>query len=396
MARTAAAGSWSRACACVRTIRRCLGLAAGLTLIVIMFPSVGRAQPVKGDATFSAGGGYARLVLKLAEDVGVEVTTAGTIIVIRFKRPVDMPVDRLPEMMPDYVGSARRDPDGTAIRLSLVRRVSVNTMTAGERGFGDLLPGSWSGAPPGLPAEVVRELADRARAAERELRQQRAQSEAKKRGPVRVRASIQPTFVRFVFGMPEGVGISSVLNEQRLQLRFNSALVFDLADAKLAAPSNIASINQKVEGESSLVEITMVGDVDVHSFREEKNYIIDVAFQQGEKPSSVLPSLSDASHAPTPAAPAVTAPAMPDKAAAAEKAPAMAAPPRRAAEVVPPTAEMPAQKADTTISPEQAPPPTSEVQMPAQPSNEPPAVVPVAPPKMQLAASMPPPEMKSA
>jgi len=70
-----------------------------------MFPGVGRAQPVKGDATFSASGGYARLVLKLAEDVGAEVTTAGTIIVIRFKRPVDMPVDRLAELVPDYVGS---------------------------------------------------------------------------------------------------------------------------------------------------------------------------------------------------------------------------------------------------------------------------------------------------
>src|SRR5882724_9432227 len=193
MARTAAAGSWSRVCARAWTVRRCLGLAAGLTLIVLMFPGVGRAQPVKGDATFSASGGYARLVLKLAEDVGAEVTTAGTIIVIRFKRPVDMRVDRLAEMVPDYVGSARRDPDGTAIRLSLVRRVSVNTMTAGERVFVDLLPDSWSGAPPGLPPEVVRELADRARAAERELRQQRAQSEAKKRGPVRVRASIWRT-----------------------------------------------------------------------------------------------------------------------------------------------------------------------------------------------------------
>ena len=381
-------------CACARTVRRCLGLAAGLTLIVLMFPGVGRAQPVKGDATFSASGGYARLVLKLAEDVGAEVTLAGTIIVIRFNRPVDMPVDRLADLVPDYVGSARRDPDGTAIRLSLVRRVRVNTMTAGERVFVDLLPDSWSGAPPGLPPEVVRELADRARAAERELRQQRAQSEAKKRGPVRVRASIQPTFVRFVFEMPEGVSVSSVLNEQKLQLLFNSALVFDLADAKLAAPSNIASINQKVEGESSVVEITMVGDVDVHSFREEKNYIIDVAFQQGEKPSSVLPSLSDASHAPTPAAPAVTAPAMPDK--AAEKAPTMAAPLRGAAEVVPPTPEVLAQKADTPISPEQAPPPASEAQMPAQPSNEPPAVAHEAPPKMPLAGSMPPPDMKSA
>ena len=30
----------------------------------------------------------------------------------------------------------------------------------------------------------------------------------------------------------------------------------------------------------------MIGDVDVHSFREEKNYVVDVAFQQAEKPSA--------------------------------------------------------------------------------------------------------------
>ena len=164
-----------------------------------MFPGIGRAEPVKGEATFSAGGGYARLVLKLAEDVEAEVTTAGTIIVIRFKRPVDIPVDKLAEAVPDYVGSARRDPDGSAIRLSLARRVTINTMSAGERVFVDLLPDSWTGPPPGLPLEVVRELAERARIAERELRQQRALSEAKKRPPIRVRASRPADLRAFCF-----------------------------------------------------------------------------------------------------------------------------------------------------------------------------------------------------
>jgi hypothetical protein len=109
-----------------------------------------QAEPVRGETTFSAAGGYARLVLKLAEDVESEVTTAGSILVIRFKRPVDIPIDRLSDAVPDYVGSARRDPDGSAIRLSLARRVTINTMTAGERVVVDLLPDSWSGQPPGL------------------------------------------------------------------------------------------------------------------------------------------------------------------------------------------------------------------------------------------------------
>ena len=69
---------------------------------------------------------------------------------------------------------------------------------------------------------MVRELAERARIAERELRLQRAADEAKKRPPIRVRTSVQPTFVRFVFEMPDGVGVSSVLNEQKLTLQFNA------------------------------------------------------------------------------------------------------------------------------------------------------------------------------
>ena len=159
--------------------RRAVWLAAGLVLIGLTLSGACRADPVKGEATFSAADGYARLVLKLAEDVASEVTTAGSIIVIRFKRPVDIPVDGLSDAAPDYIGSARRDPDGSAIRLSLARRVTVNTMTAGERVFVDLLPDSWSGPPPSLPVEVIRELAERARVAERALRQQRAGSGGK-------------------------------------------------------------------------------------------------------------------------------------------------------------------------------------------------------------------------
>jgi len=353
-------------------------LAAGLVLIGVAFPGIGRAEPIKGDAAFSENGGYARLVLKLAADVESEVVTAGSIIVIRFKQPVDIPVDKLSDAVPDYVGSARRDPDGMAIRLSLARRVTVNTMTAGERIFVDFLPDSWSGAPPGLPPEVVRELAERARAAERELRLQRAVAEAKKRPPTRVRASVQPTFVRFIFEVPDGIGVSSVLNDQKLKLLFNAVLVFDLADAKLAAPANIASINQKVEGDTSVVEVTLIGDVDVHSFREDKSYIIDVAFQQPEKASAPPSPVADASHAPAPAVPAAPAPVALAPAApmttmpAAENHAAAAQASRQTSEIVQPTSETIARQADIEIKPDQPPKtsPASETQMPAQPPKD--------------------------
>jgi tetratricopeptide (TPR) repeat protein len=364
-----------------------------LVLIGSTLPGVCQAVPVKGEATLTVAGGYARLVLKLAEDVESDVTTAGTILVIKFKRPIDIPIDRVFEAAPDYVTSARRDPDGSAIRLSLARKVTINTMTAGERVFIDMLPDNWKGQPPGLPSEVVRELSERARVAERALRQQRAVNEAKKRPPVRIRASVQPTFVRFVFETPDGVGVSSVLNDQKLTLVFNTALTFDLADAKLAAPSNIASINQKIEGETSTVEVTLIGDVDVHSFREDKNYIIDVAYQQTERPALLPLPAAEASHAPAaPRAPVAAAPERPAKETSKEISPSW-----KSGAIVPPTSEMIAEQANIEIKPEGAPKPSPapEPPLPARPASETAAPAAEAPPIIAVAASEPPTETKA-
>lgn len=297
------------------------------------------ADAVRGEASFSAGGGFARLVIKLGEDIPSEVTTAGSILIIRFDRPVDVPVDRVPEGAPDYVNSARRDPDGSAIRLSLARRVTVNTMNAGERTFVDLMPEGWKGPPPSLPQEVVKELAERARAAERALRAQRAAAEGKKRPPIRVRASMQPTFVRFVFEMPDGVGVSSVLNEQKLTLAFNANLSFDLADAVVAAPPNVASIKQKSDIDQTSIEIALIGDSDVHSFRDDKNYVVDIAFQPDKgkmaaTPEAAIAKAEAGGHGP-----------------AAEK-PAAAKPKDAHGEIKPPTSETIAREAKIEVKPE--------------------------------------------
>ncbi|MGB8400235.1 tetratricopeptide repeat protein [Bradyrhizobium sp.] len=341
MARKGGIGSEGRALA--RAAGICPGRPAwlGLVLAGLLFSTAGRAEdPVRGEAAFQASGGYARLVLKLAGDVESEVTTAGSIIVIRFKRPVDIAVDRVADAVPDYVAAVRRDPDGAAIRLSLARRVRVNTMTAAERIFVDLLPDSWTGPPPSLPPEVIRELSERARAAERALRAQRAATEARRRPPVRVRASLQPTFVRFIFEMPDGVRVSSALNDQKLTLLFNSVLTFDLADAKVAAPPNIASIDARANADTSTIEIVLIGDVDVHSFREERNYVVDVAFQPAEKPAVAE------SHGPASARPVAAAPTAHDKPARETV--------QQPAQIAPVTSERIAEQAGVEIKPESA------------------------------------------
>ncbi|WP_165637730.1 tetratricopeptide repeat protein [Bradyrhizobium shewense] len=373
MARKAAAGfvSGARALAPGLSRRvRTAGVLAACLLIGLGAPARA-ADPIRGEASFSAGGGFARLVIKLGEDVPSEVTTAGSILIIRFDRAVDVPVDRVPEGAPDYVNSARRDPDGGAIRLSLARRVTVNTMNAGERTFVDLLPEGWKGPPPSLPMDVVKELAERARVAERALRAQRAAAETKKRPQIRVRASVQPTFVRFVFEMPDGVGVSSVLNEQKLTLAFNANLNFDLADAVVAAPPNVASIKQKADIDQTNVEIALIGDSDVHSFRDEKNYVVDVSFQPDKgktaaTPEAAIAQMKPAGHAPTPDKPA------------AEK------PKEAHREVAPPTSETIAREAKIEVKPEVKPEapaamPPAEAPKPAPAAATEPAHAPEAP-----------------
>src|SRR3569623_428439 len=264
----------------------------------------------------------------MAEDMPTEVTMAGSILVIRFAKPVDMSVDALNDAVPAYVGTARRDPDGAAIRLALNQKVRVNQMVAGERVYLDLLPEKWVGLPPPLPAEVVKELSERALAAERILRMQKQAEAAKKRPPIRVRTAVQPTFVRFVFELPEGVSVSSSLNADKYTLSFSAPLTFDLADAKVTAPSNIKSIKQSLSGDTSAEEIALIGEVDVHGFREERNYIVDIGFDTGKAGMALSPAISRPAAAAPSAVPAAAPATAPAAAAPATTAPPASAPPK--------------------------------------------------------------------
>ncbi|MBY0382409.1 MAG: tetratricopeptide repeat protein [Xanthobacteraceae bacterium] len=273
---------------CERAIRA--GRWIVLAVALVAQPGAVYAEPIKANISLSSPNNtYGRLILQFAEPIQTEVTVAGSILVIRFAKPVDVSVDDLGDALPSYVGSARGDPDGSAIRLALTQAVKVNTMTAGERVFIDLLPEKWTGPPPGLPQELIKELSDRAMAAERALRAQQVAAETKKPPTIRVRAAVQPTFVRFAFELPEGINVSSALNADKYTLSFSSPLNFDLADAKVTAPSNVKSIAQAISGEVTTVEIGLIGEVDVHGFRDDRDYVVDIGFDP-EKRQSVLPA----------------------------------------------------------------------------------------------------------
>jgi len=177
---------------------------------------------------------------------------------------------------PNYIGAARRDPDGRAIRLALARKVTVNSMAAGAKFFVDLLPETWSAAPPGLPQEVVEELARRAREAERLARLAQQREQQKKLVPVRVHVATQPTFTRYVFDIPDQTAVSADRASERLTLTFDAPLTFDLTDVEAALPAAVVAINSEVEQDSALVRFSFLTKVDVRTFRDGKGYVVDV------------------------------------------------------------------------------------------------------------------------
>jgi len=247
-----------------------------IAALLMLFPAKAAAAPVKSELAVSSQNGYVRLVFTLAEETEADVRLANGILVIAFKRPVDVSVDRIPMQAAGYVNAARADPDGSAVRLALGRKVTVNTMAAGEKLFVDLLPEGWSGLPPGLPQEVVDELARRAREAEKKARAQQQAAQQRVLPPVRVRVGLQPTFTRYTFGLPALIAVSVERNDDKMTMTFEAPLRFDLADVRAALPPTVAAVDVQSRGDSASVQFDFVGKVDIRTFREDNNFIVDV------------------------------------------------------------------------------------------------------------------------
>ena len=246
-------------------------------LAAALFARPAAAQAVKGELTAVVENGFARLVFRLEEEVEAQVRVANNILTVTFQRPVNIVVDRIGASAPDYLSAARRDPDGKAVRIALARKVTMNSIAAGERLFVDLMPDGWTGLPPGLPRDVIEELARRAREAERRARQQRMLAKQKQVAPIRVKVVTQPTFSRYVFDLPELIGVSADNTREKLTLTFDAVLSFDLADAKATLPNTIESIDSNTDQDSVVVHFKFGAKVDVRTFREDLSYVVDVA-----------------------------------------------------------------------------------------------------------------------
>ena len=297
-------------------LRKAMRAALGaLLLSLALAAGAYAAEPVKGELSVFTDGGYTRLVFRLDDEVEAKVRVSGAVMVISFKKPVDVAVDRLNASAPGTISAARRDPDGTAIRIALASKVKVNLISAAERLYVDLLPDTWTGVMPGLPQEVIDELARRAREAERQLHQQRLVAKLKKPPTIRVKVASQPTFTRYVFELPDSANVVPERAAGKLTLNFDQQIKWDLADAKANLPPTLESIEAETEFASAAVVFTLNGTPDVHDFREDSSIVVDVGLDGANpKPAAKAgaaqgPARADAKLAAVPpTAPAISPP----------------------------------------------------------------------------------------
>jgi len=379
--------------ACGRTVRkaghrsalslRYCGLAAAALLCIAGFAAPGAADdvPIKATLAATVNDGYARLVFDMSEYDDPSVRLANNVLVVTFKHPIDVSVERLSSQIADYVGAARRDPDGKGIRVALSQPVKVNATPAGEKFFIDLLPASWSGQPPGLPPEVIADLARRAREADRLERKER-QAVAQQRAtaePVRVHVATQPTFTRYVFAVPANTSVSSDRSKERLTLTFDAPIKFDLADVVAALPRAIGGIDAELRDDTALVRFNFLANVDVRSFRDDGGYVLDIV---------------DADNKPDEQGAAAAAPAAPQQSAAPETTPPATVPPAAANDAAAPRAEAaaPATTEKPDIAPPAMPNAAAQVAVPQTQSQPAPSAdtAKAAPPAPQPAAPAPP------
>jgi hypothetical protein len=173
---------------CVRARRAIFAVLLAAFAAVALAGAARANEPIDGAVKTSTDGGFARLVFKFDKSVPAKIQVNWPVMVITFEKPVKVAVDRLSTDAPGYISAARSDPDGGAIRIALARKVKINTTPVAERLYVDLLPEKWTGVMPGLPKEVVEQLAERAREAERLLQRQRA--EEMRRTPPLIRVKV--------------------------------------------------------------------------------------------------------------------------------------------------------------------------------------------------------------
>lgn len=277
---------WAR---CV--IKRPLMAAAVLCALFLLPPQSSHAQSLDPvDLAVIPSEGYGRLMLTFKDRTLLphyDAVVTGGVLRISFEEPVDVNVDDVPLELGDYITIARRDPDGSAIRFALKSQFQINTLEAGEKLFVDILPPNWQGLPPGLPDDVVRELAKRAEEAMRKVRAlEQARLKAQEGPTVELHIGEHPTFTRLVFDWSIRFDTAFVREDDLIKVTFNHPAQLDISKLRAHLPPGVIDATSFLDQGKLKFLMRVDPKVDIRAFREDDTYVIDITPESMTPPDS--------------------------------------------------------------------------------------------------------------
>lgn len=219
--------------------------------------------------------GFGRIVLTFDREIPVTARSENGVLVITFASETSVRSDRLTQQMPGYVSIVRDDPGGRGMRLALTQNFRVNVLPAGERVFVDLLPERWTGLPPGLPPDVVAELARRAQEAEARLAVDAARRRDSEPRALPVRIAELPTLARLFFDPSIPAAISDRIVDQSVELRFSEPFELEPERALVTLPG-VESVETRLEDGATYVTLTLGRGFAARGFHEERGFVVDI------------------------------------------------------------------------------------------------------------------------
>lgn len=227
--------------------------------------------------------GYGRMVLSFPDRLTLpayQVNVDNNVLAITFDQPVVTFMPEITEVLGDYAAVVRLDPDRRGIRIGLKGPFRVNSIEAGEKLFVDVLPPDWQGLDPGLPVDVVAELASRAEHAA-ELAEQRRKAEiARLNAPrVELRVGRHPTFTRLRFDWSIDTDVVFDQADRTVTLRFEWPVEMGLYELRSDQPAEIAAMDAEIDGDGSTLTLELAEGVEARFFSvSERQYILDIDF----------------------------------------------------------------------------------------------------------------------
>lgn len=217
---------------------------------------------------------FGRLILSFTNFVPVATSVSRGVVVITFERPVDVSVDHIANDLPMWIAAARLDPDHKALRLGLTRPARPVLTEAGHDVYLDLLPETWKGPLPGLPADVIQELSRKARLAD----QSKAINLAPQNLLVDTANSAKLSRLIFRGASPSTVRVNR--NDQMVHLEFLGEFKIDLVRLRSELPAGFTSVDVDVRDGKTFVHVQVRNGMTPDARVEDGAAIIDSLAQR--------------------------------------------------------------------------------------------------------------------